>query len=151
MRLGDFPRLLVEFARWHRDPRNVACHFLGIPGVTLPVLGLLARVQLGVELPLLGPLDLALVLLAGTFVFDLLLAWQLAPGVLGVGLVLWWIARPLPTWALGLVFAAGWTFQLVGHRVLERNAPAFTDNLVHLVVGPRWLVNRVLRVFPETP
>lgn len=150
MSLLDLRARIVEFAAWHRNRRNRACHYLGIPGVTLPVLGLLSRVPIGVDLPLLGSADLALVLLAGTFAFDLFLAWQLAPGVLVAGLTLWWIARPMSLAALGLVFAAGWTLQLLGHRVFERNAPAFTDNLVHLVVGPRWLINRVLRVFPES-
>lgn len=146
----DFRSKLVEFATWHKDPKNRACHYFGIPGVTLPVLGLLSRVTFGVELPFFGQLDLALILLAATFVFDLLLAWQLAPGVLAIGLGLWWIARPLPLAALGAIFAVGWIFQLLGHRVFEKNAPAFTDNLVHLVIGPRWLVNRVMRVFAES-
>ncbi|MCK6549794.1 DUF962 domain-containing protein [Myxococcota bacterium] len=152
MKRIDFASLLVEFARWHQDPNNRGCHYVGLPAVTLPVLGLLARVQLGVQLPFeLGELDLALVLLAATFVFDLWLAWQLAPGVLGLGLALWWLGRSLPLEALGVIFAIGWAFQLVGHRVFEKNAPAFTDNLVHTVIGPRWLVNRIVRIYPETP
>jgi uncharacterized membrane protein YGL010W len=133
---------LDDFATWHTHPGNRACHDLGIPLVTLPVLGALSWVPV-------GPLDLALVLLAGTFVFDLLLAWQLAPGVLGVGLLLWAVGRALPGSMLGLIFLVGWGFQLAGHRLVERNAPAFTDNLLHLVVGPRWLVNRWLRLLPH--
>jgi uncharacterized membrane protein YGL010W len=141
---------LVEFATWHKDQRNRWCHYLGIPAVTLPVLGFLSRVTFGVEVPLLGELDLALLLLAATLVFDLIIAWQLAPGVFLIGLLLWWIARPLPGPVLIAIFVVGWIFQLLGHRVFEKNAPAFTDNLVHLVVGPRWLVNRAMRVFSET-
>jgi uncharacterized membrane protein YGL010W len=146
----DFRTKLIEFSTWHKDQRNRACHYLGIPGVTLPVLGLLSRVSFGVDLPLLGPLDLALILLAATFVFDLLLAWQLAPGVLAIGLLLWWIARPLPLAVLAAIFFIGWIFQLAGHRLFEKNAPAFTDNMVHLLIGPRWLVNRLFRVFAES-
>lgn len=149
MRPFDLQAHLREFARWHQDRRNRACHYAGIPLVTLAVLGWLSAVRLHVSIPWLGELDLALILLAATFFFDLWLAWQLAPAVLFLGLVSWWIARQLPGLALAVVFAVGWVFQLVGHRLLEKNAPAFTDNLLHLVVGPRWLVNRILRLFPE--
>lgn len=145
----DLRAALDAFATWHQHPGNRACHDLGIPAVTVPVLGALSWVQLGPVLPLLGPLDLALVLLAGTFALDLWLAWQLAPAVAAVGLALWWLGRALPGAALGAIFVLGWTAQLAGHRAIERNAPAFTDNLVHLVVGPRWLVNRWLRLLPH--
>lgn len=145
----DLRARILEFAAWHRHPGNRACHAFGIPAVTLATLGALSRVELPLTLPVVGVLDLALVLLAGTWLFDLAVGWRLAPLVLAGGLASWWIARPLPAWALGLVFLAGWTAQLVGHRVFEGNAPAFTTNLVHLIVGPRWLVNRVLRVYPE--
>ncbi len=146
MKRPDVDALFADFDKWHTDPRNRLCHDFGIPLVTLPVLGALSWVTLGATLPFVGPIDLALVLLAATFVFDLFFAWRLAPAVLLIGLGLWAVGRALPPWALGVVFAAGWVCQLGGHRVLEKNAPAFTTNLVHLVVGPRWLVRRWFRL-----
>lgn len=138
-------RLAIEdFGAWHRSPVNRACHDLGLPAITIATLGALARVP--IPLPGLPGIDLGLALLAGTLVFDLWLAWRLAPFVAGLGLGCWAIGRELAPAVLAGLFAVGWVLQLVGHRVVERNAPAFTDNLVHLVVGPRWLVNRWLRV-----
>jgi uncharacterized membrane protein YGL010W len=35
--------------------------------------------------------------------------------------------------------------QFVGHARFEHSSPAFLRNLVHLLVGPAWLVERSLR------
>jgi uncharacterized membrane protein YGL010W len=48
-------------------------------------------------------------------------------------------------WAL-LLFVVGWILQFVGHAV-EGNQPAFFKNPFYLLVGPWWLVRRVLSVF----
>jgi uncharacterized membrane protein YGL010W len=42
---------------------------------------------------------------------------------------------------LGL-FAGGWIVQFVGHAAFEKRSPAFLKNLLHLLVGPAWLVER---------
>ncbi len=42
----------------------------------------------------------------------------------------------------------GWIFQGIGHAVYEKRSPAFLRNLVHLLVGPAFLVNEALRIRP---
>ena len=42
----------------------------------------------------------------------------------------------------------GWIFQGIGHAVYEKRSPAFLRNLVHLLVGPAFLVNEALHVRP---
>lgn len=135
MRL-DPDGLLDAFAGWHTDRRNRYCHDAGLPLISFAVLGSLAHVGIA------GTLDLGMVLLAATLVFDLVVWRAQALGVCLMGGVLWWLGRATPLPLLGGAFVAGWALQLVGHRVYERNSPAFTTNLVHLVVGPRWLVRR---------
>jgi len=135
----DLRAAIADFERWHQDPRNRRCHDLGIPLITLAALGLLAR----------APIDLGLALLATSFALDLWLEKRLALAVLAVGLALWAAGRALPAWGLGASFALGWVLQLLGHRAFEKNAPAFTTNLAHLAVGPRWLVNRWFRVLGD--
>lgn len=61
-------------------------------------------------------------------------------GALLAALVL--VGRALP-WTLGLaLFAGGWALQFLGHAVYEKRSPAFLRNLLHLLVGPAWLVER---------
>ena len=43
-------------------------------------------------------------------------------------------------------FALGWVFQGVGHAYFEKNRPAFFKNLAHLLVGPLFLVKKLLRI-----
>jgi uncharacterized membrane protein YGL010W len=53
--------------------------------------------------------------------------------------------RMLPAAAGAALFFGGWSVQFFGHAVYEKRSPAFTKNLLHLLVGPAWLVGRALR------
>ena len=59
------------------------------------------------------------------------------------------VARAVNDWRVGLIaFAVGWVFQGIGHAVYEKNSPAFLKNLVHLMVGPAFLLNELLKIRP---
>jgi uncharacterized membrane protein YGL010W len=68
----------------------------------------------------------------------LALLMLLAAGLLD--LLARYVSWPL---ALGL-FALGWAFQFVGHYRYEKKSPAFTRNVVHLLVGPLWILARAV-------
>jgi len=137
-------RLLVQYARYHRDPRNIATHYVGIPLIVFAIGALLARAQFSVA-GLIVSLDVVAYLLAAqwylrqgqrplvltTLVFIgtlLMLAHPLA----GAPLAIWLSA------ALGS-FVVGWVFQFVGHY-WEGRKPAFVDDLRGLLVGPMFVV-----------
>ncbi|RCW71203.1 DUF962 domain-containing protein [Pseudorhodoferax soli] len=135
---------LSQYAAYHRDRRNIATHFIGIPMIVQAVAVLLARPVLAD----LGPLAISaatLVTLA-TALYYLRLDGRLgAAMVLLLGLALWcaqWLAaQPTPVWlgwGLGL-FLVGWLFQFVGHY-WEGRKPAFVDDLVGLVIGPLFVL-----------
>ncbi|MFN3987147.1 MAG: DUF962 domain-containing protein [Rhodocyclaceae bacterium] len=137
-------RLLVHYARYHRDPRNIATHFIGIPLIVFAVAVLLARLRLPV-----GDLTLGAHLAA----YALAALWYLRQGVSTPTLAtiacvgaLVAAAHPLgdaafATWlAAGLGgFVVGWAFQFVGH-FWEGRKPAFVDDLRGLLVGPMFVV-----------
>ena len=57
--------------------------------------------------------------------------------------------RAIANWRVGLAaFVVGWVFQGIGHAVYEKNKPAFVKNLVHLMVGPVFLINELLGLRP---
>ncbi len=61
-------------------------------------------------------------------------------------------ARAVPRWGWGVAaFVVGWVFQGIGHAVYEKKSPAFFRNLVHLLVGPAYLVNEALRLRRPSP
>jgi uncharacterized membrane protein YGL010W len=131
---------LDEYERFHRSRANELCHFLGIPSIVVGAAGLLALVQLGTPLP--GHLTLAELVAGAIVIFYVASARWLGvvTGALLAALVL--VGRALP-WsaALGL-FLGGWVLQFLGHAVYEKSSPAFLRNLLHLLVGPAWLVER---------
>ncbi len=136
--------LLAMYAAYHRDRRNIATHFVGIPMIVFAVCILLARPGIEIGGWQLAPIH-ALLLLSTV--------WYLTRGAFLVGLVtalinagFTWAALPLAAgstaswlgWGLGL-FALGWIIQFVGHKY-EGRKPAFVDDLVGLLVGPMFLV-----------
>ena len=145
------PELMVQYAHYHRDRRNIATHLVGVPliftaialwlafplgrwapyGITAAwvVWALTSFWYLTRQAPLLGLVTAAvnglLVALAHTLA-GLSPAWGLAPWMLGLAL-----------------FVVGWVFQFVGHG-FEGRKPAFVDDIVGLLVGPMFVVAELM-------
>jgi uncharacterized membrane protein YGL010W len=136
--------LLSQYAEYHRDRRNIASHFVGIPMIVFAIGVLLARPLFSV-----GGLELS----PAWIVFALAALWYLTRGNLALGLavtgatavlillghkvsggasVLNWLA-----WGIGF-FVVGWILQFVGHWY-EGRKPAFVDDIVGLLVGPMFV------------
>ena len=133
---------LIHYAHYHRDPRNIHTHFVGIPLIVLAVASLLA------QLPLPGGVSVAhlvtLTVVGFYFWLDLGLgAWMLV--AMGIALQLGVRLAATPgglAWGLGL-FALGWVIQFVGHA-FEGRKPAFVDDLTGLVIGPLFVLVETL-------
>lgn len=140
--------LLVQYATYHRDRRNIATHFVGIPLIVFAVGVLLARPVLSIGSVTLTP---------GWIVWALATMWYLSRGqwVVGVavsllnallvglghtvadGSLAQWLA-----WGLGSFFL-GWVIQFVGHYY-EGRKPAFVDDLTGLLIGPMFVAAELL-------
>ncbi len=130
---------LTNYATYHRDKRNIATHFVGIPMIVVGAQAALARIGV-------GPLNASV---AATYVASRYYkkidpkfgAWMTS--VMGATSALGTlIARlPLPVWAAtsGTLFVGGWAIQFLGHQ-LEGKKPAFMDDLQSLLIGPLFLV-----------
>ena len=136
--------LMVQYAAYHRDKRNIATHFIGIPMIVFAVGVLLARVGVaGISLAwIIWALATAWYLTRGNFVLGL--ATSIVNGMLIA------LAQPLGAlstggWlACGIgAFVVGWVFQFVGHYY-EGKKPAFVDDIVGLLVGPMFVVGECL-------
>jgi uncharacterized membrane protein YGL010W len=134
---------LSNYADYHRDRRNIATHFFGIPVIVLAVAALLSRPVIDIG----GfPLSPAIGAIAATcvFYFRLDLRFGITMTILMVGAAAFGaVVAALSTslWlalSLGL-FVGGWFVQFVGHW-FEGRKPAFVDDLVGLVVGPLFVV-----------
>jgi uncharacterized membrane protein YGL010W len=134
---------IANYAAYHRDRRNIATHFVGVPMIVVAVTTLLAQPILqvgGLPIAAVGPVALAAALyyLALDLRFGLVMAALLALAVwAGTSIA----ALSTAAWlggGLGL-FVAGWIIQFIGHA-FEGRKPAFVDDIMGLLIGPLFLV-----------
>ena len=144
--------LMVMYAQYHRDRRNIRTHLVGIP---------LIVISIGMALSLLQWQVAGITLTAAMLAWALSAVWYLTRGHRGLGMATVvfmalligfahvWVESlahttgALPAWAVALgVFVVGWVLQFVGHYY-EGRKPAFADDVVGLLVGPMFVVGDV--------
>lgn len=136
--------LLVRYARYHRDPRNVATHFVGIPLIVFSVGAVLSPLRVAPGGVSLSAAWLAWVLATLWYLKggqrSLAVATSMTVGVLVLLAEMLFQAGFTPWWPMALgSFVVGWGWQFVGH-IYEGRKPAFVDDLRGLLVGPMFMV-----------
>lgn len=146
-----FRRQLGSYASVHRDWRNKATHFVGIPIIVFSLLLILSlwKFEVGGR-EWTGSLAVAIVAVLGWMALDL-----------GVGLVMalimvvaWYAAEALAgalgstqaVWVAFLaLFIGGWVLQFLGHHY-EGKRPALLANIFQAFIGPMFLVAETMVV-----
>ncbi len=138
---------LSNYAAYHRDPRNIATHFVGIPLIVLTITVLLSRPAFPVAGLLASPAVVAVIVVSAYYLrlsagLGLLMTALLA---LSAWFGAWAAHLATASWlTLGIGgFVVGWVFQFVGH-VWEGRKPAFVDDLMGLIIGPLFVVAEAL-------
>lgn len=141
-------QLMVDYAAYHRDKRNIATHLVGIPLIVFSIGILLARPAFEIGGVVLTPIWI---------IWAIATLWYLTLGniVLGIAVsvvngVLIYLAAPLAAgsvaswlaWGIG-TFVVGWVIQFVGHYY-EGKKPAFVDDLLGLLTGPMFVTAEVM-------
>jgi uncharacterized membrane protein YGL010W len=143
---------LGMYQSYHYDRRNCATHFIGIPLIVFGIMVLFNRIGV------FGSIQLGTLVTMATIMYYFRLDWALAMAMTAVLVLMQYFAlqvATLPqtewlTYGLG-AFILGWIIQAVGH-VFEKRRPAFTDNLMQLLIGPLFLMFEVftaLKLKPE--
>lgn len=146
-----FSRQLASYASVHRDRRNKATHFVGIPAIVFSLLLILSlwRFEAGGHD---WPMSLPIATIA-------ILAWMALD--LGIGIVMamvmvpaWYAAEALAgalgppsavSVAFAVLFVGGWVLQFLGHHY-EGKRPALLDNIFQGFIGPMFLVAETMVV-----
>jgi len=148
-------RNLTQYAAYHRDRRNIATHFAGIPMIVLA----LVIVGTTVTMPA-GPLEvtLAAVLAIAACIYYLVL--DVAFGVtMAVALFAACAVASEAVARLGIpaallaalaLFVGGWALQYLGHHY-EGMKPAFYDDVKQLLIGPLFLCAEVFFALGAKP
>ncbi len=134
---------LDEYEGFHQTLGNEVCHYIGIPSIVAGAATLLGHVPL---VTLSGfTLTLAEVVAGAIGVFYLASARVLGLVTALLLALLVAVGRALPFWVGLGIFVGGWALQFIGHAAFEHRSPAFLRNLLHLLVGPAWIVERALK------
>lgn len=134
---------VTNYAHYHRDKRNLATHFIGVPLIVYAVYGLACSVKLFTSGSFVFHAGILLAIFAAGYYFrlDFKMGWVM----LLVNLFFFWAATASmpyltsPVLFFVGVFVVGWIIQFIGH-VYEGKKPAFLDDVRGLMTGPLFLV-----------
>ena len=138
--MNSLEQNLTQYAAYHRDRRNIATHFAGVPMIVFAVVLALATATVtvgSVGITMAAVLSVA----ACIYYFRLDLTFGLT-----MAIVLFAMcaasseitARVSTGAALGIalaIFVVGWALQFLGHKY-EGMKPAFFDDARQLLIGP---------------
>lgn len=146
MSASTMDRLWSDYQQQHQTRGNRICHMIGIPLIVFGLLSLLS-----IRLVSVGgwPIELSLIIVLVVGAIDMALDVRLGALMLVTSFLLYLVARSVrdAAWTIPAgLFVAGWVCQYVGHGVYERRQPAFYKNLVHLLIGPLWVLNHVFHI-----
>lgn len=139
---------MAMYTAYHRDARNRATHFIGVPMIIFSIFLALSLIRFGESTG--EPITAAMILL-----IPLLALYASAVPLLGIVsaaflLPMLWGAEVLARqgaqgiWVtIGVCFVGGWIIQLIGHR-FEGRKPALADNLLQVFMAPGFLVAELL-------
>lgn len=144
---GYFIAQISRYASYHRDGRNKATHFVGVPAIAISLLLPPALVKFGAA----GWYDISLATVVAVAVW---LFWIAMDRPFGIATSLVFLpALPLAGWlavhgamavwiVFSVLFVGGWSLQLVGHA-FEGRKPALLDNFMQVFIAPMFLVAEV--------
>ncbi|MBL8511420.1 MAG: DUF962 domain-containing protein [Betaproteobacteria bacterium] len=146
---------ITQYAAYHRDRRNIATHFIGIPLIVFSVALALAVVNAPIGNPRLSMALLVTLVAVGYYLYlDLALgAAMLVYMSVNYGLACELSAILTSTttlWVALAIFVGGWILQFLGHKY-EGVKPAFVDDMMGLVIGPLFMMTEVFFALGQKP
>lgn len=143
-------RWLGNYSEDHRNPTNILIHWICVPTIVWTVVALLWVVPVPAAVGRAG--FWAAVAMFASLMFYMRLSRTLGFAMLAAfvvyGLITEGLYRALgPAALLWLaigVFVVAWIGQFIGHRI-EGRRPSFLTDLAYLLIGPLWLLAKILR------
>jgi len=146
----EVDRWLGNYSEDHRNPTNVTIHWICVPLILWTAIALLWVVPVPATLGRAGLW--AGVAMFAALVFYLRLSRALMFGMFVAFVLLGFVTEGLyrtlgPStlmWTAIAVFVGAWIGQFIGHKI-EGRKPSFLTDLAYLLIGPAWLVAKIMR------
>ena len=139
---------VISYATYHRDKRNIATHFVGVPLILFSVVLALSLVGTGFSLAG-SAITGACIAIALVSLYYVWLDVVLGVACALVLLALWFAsqaiitAQPASAFMIAIaLFVVGWAIQFWGH-MFEGKKPAFLDDMMGLIISLPFLVAEV--------
>ena len=146
----EVDRWLGNYSEDHRNSTNILIHWICVPLILWTAIALLWVVPVPAALGRAG-------LWAGVAMFFALSFYLRLSRPLGFGMLAAFVVLGVITemlyralgatqllWLAIAVFVIAWIAQFVGHHI-EGRRPAFFTDLVYLLIGPAWIVAKIMR------
>lgn len=149
--MRDIHQWFGSYAADHRNPTNRAIHWVCVPTILWAVIAALWTIP-----PVLpqwfGPGLWSVLAMFATFLFyrklSRNLSWAMALAFIVSGAIAWALYRAMGPRNLAILaavlFVLAWIGQFIGHGI-EGRRPAFLTNVVQLLIGPAWLMGKLMR------
>ncbi len=140
-----------RYGEYHRHPTNQAIHWVCVPAILWCVIALLWLIPVPTAMMMQQGTWSVLAMFATFLYYHRLsrnLSWAMALVFIAMALITAGLYRLLGAtgllWLAVALFVLAWIGQLIGHRA-EGRRPAFLTDLAFLLIGPAWLVGKLMR------
>jgi uncharacterized membrane protein YGL010W len=141
---------LDSYSRDHQNPTNQVFHWLCVPPIVWSVIALLWTIPVPASFARPGAWSVLVMVLAFYWYWKrshrLALGLLLAFAVLGLftNLLYYRFGATTLCYVAISVFVVAWIGQFIGHQY-EGRRPSFLTDLSYLLIGPAWLMAKLLR------
>ncbi|GAB3024477.1 DUF962 domain-containing protein [Oleiagrimonas citrea] len=150
--MRDAHQWFAAYSQDHQNATNRAIHWVCVPVILWCVIAALWLIPVP---PMLGRQGLWAV---GIMFLSFLFYYRTSRAI-GLGMVVVFAAFGLIAhfaylklgvvrlaWLAGILFVLAWIGQFVGHKI-EGHKPSFLTDLTYLLIGPAWLLGKLMRRF----
>jgi uncharacterized membrane protein YGL010W len=141
---------LDSYSQDHRNPTNQVFHWFCVPPIVWSVIALLWTIPVPASFARPGAWSVLVMVLAFYWYWKrshrLALGLLLAFALLGVftNLLYYRLGATMLCYVAIAVFVVAWIGQFIGHKY-EGRRPSFLTDLSYLLIGPAWLMAKLLR------
>jgi len=141
---------LDSYSNDHQNPTNRLFHWFCVPPIVWSVIALLWTIPVPATLFRPGTVAVAVMVLAFYWYWKhshrLAIALLIAFALLGLitNLLYYRLGAASLCWLAIGVFVVAWIGQFIGHQ-FEGRRPSFLTDLSYLLIGPAWLMAKLLR------
>ena len=146
----EVDRWLGNYSEDHRNPTNIIVHWICVPAIIWSAIAMLWVIPVPTFIGRPGFWAGVAMFFALSFYMRLSrpLGFAMLAAFVLLGVITEFLYRSIGPhdvlWLAIAVFVAAWIAQFIGHKI-EGKKPSFLTDLAYLLIGPAWIVAKIMR------